>query len=87
MLEEMDLDGGAHSPGATPQPSMVWSRVASHAHGHAHHAGNPDHDGNESADDEGTKQHVYPLRLPKLACPRWCCTDKSEVDVLAGPEN
>ncbi|KAL3132559.1 hypothetical protein ABBQ32_009098 [Trebouxia sp. C0010 RCD-2024] len=52
MLEEMDLDGGAHSPGATPQPSMVWSRVASHAHGHAHHAGNPDHDGNESADDE-----------------------------------
>lgn len=60
MLEEMDLDGMGASPGATPQPSTVWSRGAqSHAH-----PGEPEHDGDDSAEDEGTSKLV--LFLPSL---------------------
>lgn len=47
MLEQMDLGDMGPSPGPTPQPSTVWSRGA---HGHAHDA---DHNGHDSADEEG----------------------------------
>ena len=55
MLEEMDLEGISASPGATPQPSTVWSRGA-----HAH-PGEPEHEGDDSAEDEGTSKLVYLL--------------------------
>lgn len=55
MLEDMDLEGLGPSPGATPQPSTVWSQGA-HSHppppGRAR-AGSPDQDGHDPADDEG----------------------------------
>lgn len=62
MLEEMDLEGVGSSPGATPQPSMVWGRGA-HSQGARAHAGEAEQDGNDSGDDEGTDQHMYPRSL------------------------
>lgn len=58
MLEDMDLEGVGPSPGPTPQPSTVWSRGAQSHSGHAH-PGEPEHDGDDSAEDEGTRLLVY----------------------------
>lgn len=65
MLEEMDLDGMGASPGATPQPSTVWSRGAQSHSGHAH-PGEPEHDGDDSAEDEGTSWLLYVLPALRL---------------------
>ena len=60
MLEEMDLEGLGPSPGATPQPSTVWSQ-GTHPQppppGRAR-AGSPDHDGHDLADDEGATNYA-----------------------------
>lgn len=59
MLEEMDMmEGVGASPRVTPQPTTEWSRGA-HSHaGHAH-SGDPEHDADDSAEDEGTSYLVF----------------------------